>query len=111
MSEALQWLLAACAGIVTLATAGEKLKLIFSPVSKAARRLDARLEDHEGRITRLERHEDSDLRRIVEAEETSRLLCNGIFCLLEAAEKTAGPEDTESIRAAKKELRDYIIRR
>ena len=111
MSEALQWLLAACAGVVTLATAGEKIKLIFSPVSKAAKRFDARLDDHEGRITRLERHEDSDLRRIVEAEESTRVLCNGIFCLLEAAEKTAAPDDAQTIRAAKKELRDYIIRR
>ena len=73
--------------------------------------MDVRLDEHEARITRLERHEDSDLRRIVEAEETSRLLCNGIFCLLEAAEKTAAPGDAEGIRAAKKELRDYIIRR
>ncbi len=111
MSEALQWLLAACAGIVTLATAAEKIRMVFSPVSKAAKRFDERLDDHEGRITRLERHEDSDLRRIVEAEEMSRVLCNGIFCLLEEAEKTAAPEDAQTIRAAKKELRDYIIRK
>lgn len=111
MSEALQWLLGLCAGLITLVTAGEKAKSLFSPVTKAAKRLDVRLDEHEARITRLERHEDSDLRRIVEAEETSRLLCNGIFCLLEAAEKTAAPGDAEGIRAAKKELRDYIIRR
>ena len=47
MSEALQWLLGMCAGLITLVTAGEKAKSLFSPVTKAAKRLDVRLDEHE----------------------------------------------------------------
>lgn len=98
--QAWQWFLAGC---VAISTIGGALAVIGKWLSPAV--------DFVERIETLERHQKEDYERITKNEETNRLLCKGMICLLEVAEEQTceNPTNMERIKEAKKNIQDYLI--
>lgn len=92
--------LAACGGVITITGAIAAVKKWVSPVLKM----------HE-RITTIEENQQRDYERIKKNEETSRLLCSGMLCLLEVAEEQmeANPTNLQRVRNAKQGIQEYLL--
>lgn len=98
-----QWqaFLAGCAAIATI---GGAFAVISKFIAPAFSFLD--------RIEKLEKHQKENFERINKNEETSRILCEGMLCLLEVSEEqTKGnPTNLARIQAAKESIQQYLIR-
>ena len=97
--QAWQWFLAGC---VAISTIGGALAVIGKWLSPAV--------DFVERLEKLERHQKEDYERITKNEETNRLLCNGMICLLEVAEEQTReiPTNKARIADAKEKIYNYL---
>lgn len=98
--QAWQWFLAGCVAISTIGGAVAVIGKWFSPAVNFVERIE-----------KLEKHQKEDYERITKNEETNRLLCSGMICLLEVAEEQTceNPTSLARIQSAKKSIQDYLI--
>lgn len=92
--------LALCAAIITVFGAYEAIKKAVLPALNFGKRLNA-----------IEVKLKNDYERLKQNEETSKLLCSGMLCLLDAAEKQTcdNPVNQERIKKAKSDIQNHLL--
>lgn len=92
--------LALCAAVVTVFGAYEAVKKAILPALNFGKRLDA-----------VEMKLKNDYERLKQTEETSKLLCSGMLCLLDVAERQTGdsPANQERIKRAKSDIQNHLL--
>ena len=102
MNESIQTFLAVCGGIVTISAAIAAIYKWIAPAIRVSKRIDL-----------IEQRQKKDFDRLNEHEETNKLLCRAMLCLLDVAENDVGesPENLKRIQNTKADIQEYLIQR
>lgn len=102
MDDFIKSLLAVCGGVSVVGGAVAVVVKWLSPAVSLSKRIE-----------KIERNQARDLERLDEHEETQKLLCRGLLCLLEVAENDVkeSPENLKRIQSTKLDIQNYLIQR
>jgi hypothetical protein len=116
--EAWQTVLVICGGIAAVCTAGNWVWRIFRPVANADKELKALASDVpilkesikglSERISKVETHQDNDIRVLKDHAEANRAICSALLALLD--HELTG-DHTAELESAKASLTTYLINR
>jgi uncharacterized protein YlxW (UPF0749 family) len=116
--EIWQWIVSVSVGIVAVTTVLEKAWRYTRPVAQADKDLKSLAGDVpvlkesvkglSERVSKVEAHQDSDLRTLRDHAEANRAICNALLALLD--HELSG-NHTAELEAAKASLTTYLINR